>query len=56
MFPRILRREILLLLALKAILLCVLYAVFFSPSHRLSLTPELLRSHVLGTNAPGGHE
>ena len=47
MFPRVLRREVLLLLAGKAVLLLALYLLFFSPAHRLTLTPERLQSHIL---------
>lgn len=52
MFPRILRREVLLLLAGKAALLLALYLLFFSPAHRPILTPERLQSHIL--DAIGG--
>ena len=34
MFPVILRREIIIALAAKAVLLAILYVLFFSPSHR----------------------
>jgi hypothetical protein len=46
MFPRVLRREVLLLLAGKAVLLLTLYFLFFSPAHRPTLTPERLQSHI----------
>ena len=48
MFPSLLRREILLLLAVKAALLLLLYALFFSPAHRVTMTPERLRTHLTG--------
>jgi len=47
MFPRALRREILALLGLKAVLLTVLYLLFFSPSHRIEPTPAQMQSHLL---------
>jgi hypothetical protein len=46
MFPIVLRREILIALVLKAVLLAILYFLFFSPSHR---PPGLaMRQHILG--------
>ena len=45
MFPVILRREIIIALAAKAVLLAVLYVLFFSPSHRTA-QPDM-RSHIL---------
>jgi hypothetical protein len=46
MLPIVLRRDILIALALKAVLLAVLYFLFFSPSHR---PPSLaMRQHILG--------
>jgi hypothetical protein len=47
MFPRVLRREVLFLLAAKAALLLGLYLLFFSPAHRPTVTPERLQSHIL---------
>jgi hypothetical protein len=49
MFPRVLRREVLLLLAGKAALLLMLYLLFFSPAHRPTLTPERLQSHIFSS-------
>ena len=46
MFPVILRREIIIALAAKAVLLAILYGLFFSPSHRAPVTD--MRSHLLG--------
>ncbi len=48
MFPNTLRREILLLIAVKAALLLALYFLFFSPAHRPTLTPDRLSAHLLG--------
>ena len=48
MFPTVLRREIIILLAAKAALLTFLYFLFFAPSHRSVVTPEKLRAHVMG--------
>jgi hypothetical protein len=48
MFPIVLRREIIILLAAKAALLALLYFLFFSPSHRPAVTPDALRAHVMG--------
>jgi hypothetical protein len=46
MFPIVLRRDILIALAIKAALLAILYFLFFSPSHR---PPSLaMRQHILG--------
>jgi hypothetical protein len=51
MFPVILRRDILILLAVKAGLLLLLYLLFFSPAHR---PPDVsMRDHILG-DAPHG--
>ncbi len=48
MFPLILRRDILILLAVKAALLVVLYWLFFSPAHRPA---ELhMQDHILGSD------
>ncbi len=47
MFPTILRREIILLLLAKAALLTLLYVLFFSPAHRIPVTPESLRAHLM---------
>ena len=46
MFPTILRREIIMALALKAGLLVLLYLLFFSPAHRP--TPQVLQAHIMG--------
>ena len=48
MFPSLLRREIIILLLAKAALLTLLYAFFFSPAHRVTVTPERLRAHITG--------
>jgi len=48
MFPIVLRREILLLIALKAAVLTLLYVLFFSPAHRLEASPQTLRTHLMG--------
>jgi hypothetical protein len=53
MFPRMLRREVLLLLAGKAALLLALYLLFFSPAHRPTLTPERLQSHIFDSGDGG---
>ena len=47
MFPVILRREIIIALAAKAVLLAVLYVLFFSPSHRAPATD--VGRHILDT-------
>lgn len=46
MFPKALRREILIVLGLKALLLLALYQLFFSPAHRHG--PENPVTHILG--------
>jgi hypothetical protein len=48
MFPNLLRREIIILLLAKAALLTLLYVLFFSPAHRVPVTPERLRAHLTG--------
>lgn len=48
MFPRPLRREILILLAVKIVLLTTLYFAFFAPHHRPTLGPEAITSRLLG--------
>jgi len=48
MFPIGLRREILVLIAIKAALLTFLYFLFFSPAHRTEPTPDSLRAHIVG--------
>ena len=45
MFPAHLRREIVILLALKAAALTLLYFLFFSPSHRPQTLPVI--AHIL---------
>jgi hypothetical protein len=47
MFPAALRREIIVLLAVKAALLVALYGLFFSPSHRMAPAPRM-NDHILG--------
>lgn len=46
MFPKALRREILIYLGVKALLLIVLYELFFSSVQQLR--PENLLTHILG--------
>ncbi len=48
MFPIVLRREIILLLAAKAAGLTILYFLFFAPAHQTVVTPDKLRAHVMG--------
>ena len=48
MFPIVLRREVIILLAVKAALLTLLYFLFFSPAHRIEPSPEDLRTHIMG--------
>lgn len=48
MFPIILRREVIILLAVKAVLLALIYFLFFSPAHRVDVTPGQLREHLVG--------
>ncbi|HLJ64502.1 MAG TPA: hypothetical protein VKT70_10375 [Stellaceae bacterium] len=40
--------EIIAILAFKAIALAFLYVAFFSPSHRLTMTPERAAFSILG--------
>lgn len=48
MFPAHLKREIIILLALKAAALLLLYFLFFSPSHRPQALPII--THLLGSS------
>lgn len=48
MFPIVLRREVIILLAVKAALLTLLYFLFFSHAHRIEPSPEDLRVHIMG--------
>ncbi len=52
MFPKILRREIVALLILKAILLTALYYTFFGSGHEMRPTPADLQSHMLDNGKP----
>jgi hypothetical protein len=52
MFPVILRREIIILLVIKAALLTALYVLFFSPAHRVEPTTQILQSHILHDRTP----
>ena len=45
MFPVILRREIIIALAAKAVLLAILYVLFFSQSHRAPMSN--IKNHIL---------
>ena len=45
MFPRVLRREVLILLALKAAALTLIFYLFFAPHERSG--PPSLASHLL---------
>jgi hypothetical protein len=46
MFPKVVRREILLLLAAKAAALTVIYFVFFSPTEKSVLSPHDIEAHL----------
>lgn len=48
MFPAHLRREIIILLALKAAALTLLYFLFFSPARRPEIVPII--THILGSS------
>jgi len=52
MFPPVLRREILILLCLKAALLVALYLLFFSPSHQTTVTSSALRMRITDSQQP----
>ncbi|MDE2465041.1 MAG: hypothetical protein KGO02_15195 [Alphaproteobacteria bacterium] len=51
MFPTSVRREVVALLIAKFILLSVLYVLFFSPSHRLTVTTQRLEHHLFADSA-----
>jgi len=51
MFPRVLRLEIIALLAAKAALLAALYFLFFAP-HGPEPDPAALRAHLLQSGQP----
>ncbi len=44
--PDVLRRDLILLLAAKLVLLTILYALFFSPAHRPAID---IMAHIAGT-------
>ena len=46
MFPKALRREILIFLGLKALFLFALYQMFFSPAHQARLDNPIV--HIFG--------
>ncbi|MBS0473226.1 MAG: phosphoglycerate mutase [Proteobacteria bacterium] len=52
MFPYKLRREVVGLLLLKAVLLSVLYVLFFSPAHRVAVNESRLTDHLLNSANP----
>ena len=43
--PKVLRRDLLLSVALKLVLLAILYVLFFSPAHRPAIDPV---AHIAG--------
>jgi uncharacterized protein involved in cysteine biosynthesis len=47
MFPTALRREIIILLLIKAVLLTALYVLFFSHSEDAHMTVRHMQSHIL---------
>lgn len=49
MFPTILRREVLILIGIKAAALTLLYFLFFaSPAHKAEESSTALREHIMG--------
>jgi hypothetical protein len=48
MFPGALRRDILILISIKAIVLIALYLLFFSPAHQFKPSTFQLASHIFG--------
>jgi|HubBroStandDraft_6_1064221.scaffolds.fasta_scaffold550791_2 hypothetical protein len=49
MFPRILRRDILVLLGAKAVALTLIYLVFIAPSSRPEPDRSAMQAHLLGS-------
>ena len=54
MFPRVLRRDVLILLAAKAAGLTILYLMFFAPSLHPMLNANAVQTHILA-DGPNGH-
>jgi hypothetical protein len=54
MFPRVLRRDVLILLAAKAAGLTILYFAFFAPGLHLTLNADAVQTHILA-DGPNGH-
>ena len=54
MFPRVLRRDVLILLAAKAAGLTVLYFAFFAPGLHPALNADAVQTHILA-DGPNGH-
>jgi hypothetical protein len=51
--PTPLAREITVLLALKAVALAILWALFFGPQHRPDVTSSDIEGRLVGDTAPG---
>jgi len=47
MFPAPLRREIVAMICIKAMLLTLLYVLFFSPAHRIEPSIAQMETHIL---------
>ena len=52
MFPLPLRRDVAIALAVKAVLLTLLYLLFFSGGHRVAPSPAAMQAHLLAPRAP----
>jgi hypothetical protein len=51
MFPKLLRRDILLLLCVKAAALALIYSVVIAPSARPEPGREAMQAHLLGDSS-----
>ena len=50
MFPRTIRRDIILLLCIKAAALSLIYFLFFAPAAQPEPNGRAMRAHLLGPN------
>jgi hypothetical protein len=53
-FPKVVRREILILLAAKAVALTAIYFIFFAPTDRSTPSAREIETHLLGSIADQG--
>lgn len=51
-FPRALRRDVIVVVALKLVVLVILQQVFFSSADRVRVTPQAAAEKILATSQP----